>query len=132
MGYGRVEGNHWVAETRLYAIRRWDTDAGGWVEDGFTDEPEGPARLVAAVDRRIPLAHAREMGLLDDESSPVHVGGGWYELPDGSKVQGKEEAEAAMKSVSKSEVEDKSLSPEEDKAEATGEDEVQSTETDEE
>jgi len=25
---------------------------------------------------------------------PVHVGGGWYELSDGTRVQGKEEAEA--------------------------------------
>ena len=26
-----------------------------------------------------------------------HAGGGWYELPDGSKVQGKEAAEEALK-----------------------------------
>lgn len=27
---------------------------------------------------------------------PKHVGGGWYELPDGSRVQGKEDAEQAI------------------------------------
>lgn len=28
---------------------------------------------------------------------PRHTGGGWYELPNGEKVQGKEEAERRMK-----------------------------------
>lgn len=27
---------------------------------------------------------------------PKHIGGGWYELPNGEKVRGKEEAEEAM------------------------------------
>lgn len=33
----------------------------------------------------------------DDESYPKHVGGGWYELPNGERVKGKDEAIAAMK-----------------------------------
>ncbi len=28
---------------------------------------------------------------------PVHIGGGWYQLPGGAKVKGKEAAEEAMK-----------------------------------
>lgn len=33
----------------------------------------------------------------DDEKSGIkHTGGGWYELPNGEKVQGKEEAEEAL------------------------------------
>jgi len=40
----------------------------------------------------------------DDESGnqtqgiayPIHVGGGWYELSNGEKVQGKEDAEQAQ------------------------------------
>lgn len=31
---------------------------------------------------------------------PAHTGGGWYELSNGEKVQGKEEAEAAEKALS--------------------------------
>jgi hypothetical protein len=33
----------------------------------------------------------------DENEYPKHTGGGWYELPDGQKIQGKEEALAAMK-----------------------------------
>lgn len=32
-------------------------------------------------------------------SEPVHVGGGYYELPNGEKVKGKEEAIAALKEL---------------------------------
>lgn len=32
-----------------------------------------------------------------NESEPKHVGGGWYELPNGERVKGKDEAIAAMK-----------------------------------
>ena len=30
------------------------------------------------------------------KAAPKHVGGGWYELPDGTRVQGKEAALKAM------------------------------------
>jgi len=31
-----------------------------------------------------------------EQKEPKHVGGGWYELPSGERVKGKEEAIAAM------------------------------------
>jgi hypothetical protein len=30
------------------------------------------------------------------EAQPKHIGGGWYELPDGTRVQGRENAENAL------------------------------------
>lgn len=33
---------------------------------------------------------------LDDQSEIRHVGGGWYELPDGQRVHGREAAEAVL------------------------------------
>jgi hypothetical protein len=36
-----------------------------------------------------------------DENFPKHTGGGWYELSNGEKVQGKEEAETAEKELNK-------------------------------
>ena len=36
---------------------------------------------------------------LEIESFPKHTGGGWYELSDNSKVQGKDEAIAAEKKL---------------------------------
>ena len=47
-----------------------------------------------------------EKGFLEDKASkisesskefPVHLGGGYYELPNGKKVRGKENAEKAMR-----------------------------------
>lgn len=31
-----------------------------------------------------------------EQKEPKHVGGGWYELPDGSRIKGKEEALKAL------------------------------------
>ncbi|QNG60386.1 hypothetical protein H4O14_02340 [Bacillus sp. PAMC26568] len=50
------------------------------------------------------IAFLIEKNLLNDTEEPKgefpkHTGGGWYELADGSKVQGKEEAIAAMNDI---------------------------------
>jgi len=41
-------------------------------------------------------AEALGITLTDMAKKPKHVGGGWYELPSGEKIQGKEAAEEAM------------------------------------
>lgn len=35
----------------------------------------------------------------DENTGIKHTGGGWYELPNGEKVKGKEEAENALKEL---------------------------------
>lgn len=64
--------------------------------------------------KRIPHAQAAKAGLVqaDDADFPKHTGGGWYELSNGDKVQGKADAQAA----------EKALAPAADKAAAKGED----------
>jgi len=48
------------------------------------------------------IAHLVSKGFLEEKSKQPpkgelkHTGGGWYELPNGEKVQGKEEAQAAL------------------------------------
>lgn len=38
--------------------------------------------------------HVESFSVVEDEQDfPKHVGGGWYELSNGERVQGKEEAE---------------------------------------
>lgn len=37
--------------------------------------------------------------LVESSKHPKHTGGGWYELSDGSKIQGKEEAYEAEKGL---------------------------------
>lgn len=44
------------------------------------------------------------VGEVDDATGLKHVGGGWYELPNGERVQGKEQAEAAHAASGPSEV----------------------------
>jgi len=47
------------------------------------------------------IAFLMDEGFLEKSNNesefPKHTGGGWYELSDGQKIQGKEEAIAAMK-----------------------------------
>lgn len=38
-----------------------------------------------------------------DKTAIKHTGGGWYELPNGEKVQGKEEAEQALAKLERGE-----------------------------
>jgi len=49
------------------------------------------------------LGEGKEQPLEDSsfDSKIKHVGGGWYELPNGEKVQGKEEANAALSEMKK-------------------------------
>ncbi|MBB6451989.1 hypothetical protein HNQ94_000410 [Salirhabdus euzebyi] len=37
----------------------------------------------------------------ENENFPKHTGGGWYELSNGEKIKGKDEAEAAEKALEK-------------------------------
>ncbi len=45
------------------------------------------------------IAYPTKEKQVETASFPKHTGGGWYELSDGSKVQGKEEAIAAEKKL---------------------------------
>lgn len=49
------------------------------------------------------IAFLIEKGFLDKEETepeyPKHTGGGWYELSNGEKVQGKDEASVAQKNL---------------------------------
>jgi hypothetical protein len=55
-----------------------------------------PRRQVKALSR----AGWRLLSSIDDPQppteEPTHIGGGWYELPDGSHVQGRDAADAAL------------------------------------
>ncbi len=77
--------------------------------------PDGVA-LLGAAGRTIPWAEAVACGLAADTSSdyPQHVGGGWYELSDGSRVKGKDDAAAAQKLLH-DDTDDKALEAGEDK-----------------
>ena len=39
---------------------------------------------------------AEETATARDAPQPKHIGGGWYQLPDGERVKGKEEARRRM------------------------------------
>lgn len=61
-------------------------------EKGSRYQSENPKRI----------KELQEKGYLEADKAdnyPKHTGGGWYELSDGSKVQGKKEATAAEKKL---------------------------------
>lgn len=73
------------------------SEKGRLVRDQVTDVSDGLAwELVskAAAIAYEPL----ERVFVEDEivAAPEHIGGGWYELPDGTRVQGKEAAWEAL------------------------------------
>ncbi len=49
-----------------------------------------PSEVVQA-----PTTDVEVQAAIDRVAGPAHVGGGWYELSDGTRVQGKDEAVAA-------------------------------------
>lgn len=53
-------------------------------------------RLLYPAGKLIPMGKAEELGLVSSITFPTHVGGGWWELSDGSRVKGRPEAEAAQ------------------------------------
>lgn len=61
--------------------------------------------VVYASDDSARITFLAENGYIEKKESayPKHVGGGWYELADGSKVQGKDEAISAMREEAGSE-----------------------------
>lgn len=76
----------------------------------------GGVMLLGVAGTAIPWAQAEACGLVSGSSAdfPKHVGGGYYELSDGSKVKGKKDAKAAEKQLHE-QSEDKALKPGEDK-----------------
>lgn len=77
--------------------------------------PDG-VQLLGNVGKKLPLDVAREFGLVEAKASefPKHAGGGWYDLSDGSRVQGKDDAIAAEKALATAE--DKEQSTPENKS----------------
>ncbi len=55
-------------------------------------------RLIAAKEIEKGTLHAPEKAVevKKESATPKHVGGGWYELPNGERVQGKENARKAV------------------------------------
>lgn len=62
---------------------------------------EGPdateERKAELVKKGYLAADGGQVDQTENETDPKHVGGGWYELPNGERVKGKDEAIAAMK-----------------------------------
>lgn len=58
----------------------------------------GPSYAAMPVPSEVVQAPATEVEVqaaIDRVSGPTHVGGGWYELSDGTRVQGQDDAVAA-------------------------------------
>jgi hypothetical protein len=81
-------------------------DAGGKLEDpGRANQPDVEDDRTRLLDeatgandfgsREAGQARVAERGETQDVDQ-YHTGGGWYEMPDGSKVQGKEAAQEAL------------------------------------
>lgn len=60
-----------------------------------TDDPDRAAFLQKK-GRLGAMIEAPRVELPANQEEPKHVGGGWYELPDGSRIKGKEEALKAL------------------------------------
>jgi len=81
---------------RMKALRTFLMPAGGLVPRGTAFEArEGLARELEK--RRLAVQITYQTKVIPPEIK--HTGGGWYELPDGQKVQGKEAAEKALKEL---------------------------------
>lgn len=63
-----------------------------------TDDPDRAKFLRAKghLGAMIKEAPPADLEQKDPEQEPKHVGGGWYELPSGERVKGKEEALKAL------------------------------------
>ena len=79
------------SEGRVKAGRTFDSEGvpdallNHWLDQGVVEVIDGDE---PAVDEPVED--------VDDQPQVVHVGGGWYELPNGERVQGKEDALAAL------------------------------------
>ena len=81
---------------RMKALRTFLMPAGGRIPRGNEFETrEEMARELEK--RRLAVRVTYKTKIVTPEIK--HAGGGWYELPDGSKVQGKEAAEKALKEM---------------------------------
>ena len=79
---------------RMKALRTFLMPAGGRIPRGSEFETsEGMARGLER--KMLAIRVTYQTKVITPEIK--HTGGGWYELPDGSKVQGKEAAEEALK-----------------------------------
>ncbi len=81
---------------RMKALRTFLMPAGGRIPRGNEFETrEEMARELEK--RRLAVRVTYETKVVTPQIK--HIGGGWYELPDGSKVKGKEAAEKALKEM---------------------------------
>jgi len=81
---------------RMKALRTFSMLAGGLIPRGSEFEiREEIARELEK--RRLAVRVTYKTKIVTPEIK--HTGGGWYELPDGSKVKGKEAAEKALKEM---------------------------------
>ncbi len=79
---------------RMKALRTFLMPAGGRIPRGTAFEArEGLARELEK--RRLAVQITYQTKVVTPQIK--RIGGGWYELPDGQKVQGKEAAEEALK-----------------------------------
>lgn len=79
--------NTYTVKERLFVTRKGDIVPAG--------HPLAH-RLLYPAGRVLPIAKAEALGLTTSQLTfPTHVGGGWYELSNGERVQGRDEAEAA-------------------------------------
>ena len=81
---------------RMKALRTFLMPAGGRIPRGSEFETsEGMARGLER--KMLAVRMTYQTKVITPEIK--HAGGGWYELPDGSKVKGKEAAEKALKEM---------------------------------
>lgn len=81
---------------RMRALRTFLMPAGGLIPRGNEFETrEGMAKELEK--RKLAVRVTYKTKIVIPEIK--HTGGGWYELPDGSKVKGKEAAEKALKEM---------------------------------
>lgn len=82
---------------------------------GGTYESDDPKRIAYLQERGFlgevisgPVEIDNNDGLENDDAQIKHVGGGWYELPNGEKIKGKDEALAALKELEEEKAADQS------------------------
>jgi hypothetical protein len=67
------------------------------VTDRITTVPRGQVNVLARSGWRLLSSIDEPTDPTPAEpAEPIHIGGGWYELPDGTHVHGREAADAAL------------------------------------
>ena len=79
---------------RMKALRTFLMPAGGRIPRG-TEFETSEGMAVELEKKMLAIRVTYQTKVITPEIK--HTGGGWYELPDGQKVQGKEAAEEALK-----------------------------------